>query len=197
VEAEISRSTYTATFVAARNTDGLRSFRRLLKFAGRQLGLRAIDVREERVIARASRRPVAPAAGEIPKVRRKGKTTMPSAAKFLGKTFLKLGDVKVNGPIRLFTFKATEGQYGKIDLEFDDHTVLSLNVTNTRAMYRAYGDDYGKWGGKEVELVVGEIEFEGKPTESIILKPISPPIEKKPPKPRKDSGSDMDDEVRF
>jgi hypothetical protein len=125
---------------------------------------------------------------------------MPSAGKFLGKAFLKLADVKVNGPLRLFTANASEGQYGKLDLEFDDHTVLSLNVTNTRAMARAYGDDYDEWGGKEVELVIGEVEFEGKPTESIVLKPLSPAIEKKPPPPKpkgSGKGGDMDDEIPF
>jgi len=122
---------------------------------------------------------------------------MPSAGKFLGRAFLKLADVKVNGPLRLFTVEAKEGQYGKLDLEFDDHTVLSLNVTNTRAMARAYGDDYGEWGGKEVELSVGETTFEGEPTETILLRPISPPSEKKPPKPKGAHGADMDDEMPF
>jgi hypothetical protein len=39
--------TFTITFVPRRNVDGVRAVRRLLKYAGRYLGLRAIDTREE------------------------------------------------------------------------------------------------------------------------------------------------------
>jgi hypothetical protein len=39
--------TFTITFVPRRNIDGARAVRRLLKYAGRYLGLRALDVREE------------------------------------------------------------------------------------------------------------------------------------------------------
>jgi hypothetical protein len=39
---------FTITFVPRRNVDGVRAVRRLLKYAGRYLGLRAIDLREER-----------------------------------------------------------------------------------------------------------------------------------------------------
>jgi hypothetical protein len=187
-------ATYTATFVAEPGANGLRSFRRLLKFAGRQLGLRCINAQELPSGAGAVR------GRRRPKVRRHGEMNMPSAGKFLGKVFLKLADVKVNGPLRLFTTDATEGQYGKLDLAFDDHTVLSLNTTNVRMMARTYGDDYDEWGGKEVELVVGETTFEGEPKETIVLKPISPPIEKKPPAPKpkgSGKGGDMDDEIPF
>jgi hypothetical protein len=37
---------FTITFVPRRNVDGTRAVRRLLKYAGRYLGLRAIDARE-------------------------------------------------------------------------------------------------------------------------------------------------------
>jgi len=182
--------TFTVTFAAADGTAGIHALRATLKFALRR-GLRAVD---------AQRLPSGVGAGggrNTSKVRRNGDMNMPSAGKFLGRAFLKLADVKVNGPLRLFTVEAKEGQYGKLDLEFDDHTVLSLNVTNTRAMARAYGDDYGEWGGKEVELSVGETTFEGEPTETILLRPISPPSEKKPPKPKGAHGADMDDEMPF
>lgn len=172
-------------------TDGIHALRATLKFALRR-GLRCVNAQELPSGVRAGggrKRPN--------KVRRNGEMNMPSAGKFLGRAFLKLAAVKVNGPLRLFTVEAKEGQYGKLDLEFDDHTTLSLNVGNTRAMARAYGDDYGEWGDKEVELSVGEVEFEGKPTESIILKPISPATPKKPPKPKGARGDDMDDEVPF
>ena len=64
-------------------------------------------------------------------------------------------------------------------LVFDDGTQLSLSVTNTRILADAYGTDAAKWIGKEIELNVGETAYEGKPQESILVKPISPPVEKK------------------
>ena len=180
---------YAVTFATADGTDGMHALRATLKFALRR-GLRCVN-------AQQLPSGVGAGGGMRRKVRRNGEMKMPSAGKFLGRAFLKLADVKVNGPLRLFTVEAKEGQYGKLDLEFDDHTVLSLNVTNTRAMARAYGDDYGEWGGKEVELSVGETTFEGEPTETILLRPISPPIAKKPPKPKGARGDDMDDEMPF
>jgi hypothetical protein len=38
--------TFTITFVPRRNVDGVRAVRRLLKYAGRYLGLRAVHAQE-------------------------------------------------------------------------------------------------------------------------------------------------------
>ena len=94
----------------------------------------------------------------------------------------------------------TEGKFDKPDLTFDDGTRLSLNVTNTRILARAYGTDSADWIDKEIELNVGETEYQGKLQESILVKPISPPIEKRPPpKPKgeSDKRGDLDDEIPF
>jgi len=125
-------------------------------------------------------------------------TTM-DITKYLGSAFLRVGDVKVNGPIRMVIESVTEGKFDKPDLTFDDGTRLSLNVTNTRTLARAYGTDGASWIGKEIELYLGETEYEGKLQESILVKPISPPIEKRPPKPKgeSDKRGDLDDEIPF
>lgn len=120
--------------------------------------------------------------------------------KYLGSAFLRVGDVKVNGPIRMVIESVTEGKFDKPDLTFDDGTRLSLNVTNTRTLARAYGTDGAGWIGKEIELYLGETEYEGKLQESILVKPISPSIEKRPPpKPKgeSDKRGDLDDEIPF
>jgi hypothetical protein len=53
------------------------------------------------------------------------------------------------------------------------------------------------WIGKEIELSLGEIEYQGTPQEAILVSPISPPIEKKtPPKPKSSDGG-MNDEIPF
>lgn len=106
-------------------------------------------------------------------------------SKFAGSVFLKVENIKASGPIRVTIVDVTEGLYDRPDLSFDDGTTLSCNVTNARALARAYGWESDDWKGKEVELAVGEIPYQGKPQESILVKPISPPIENKaPPKPR-------------
>jgi hypothetical protein len=112
--------------------------------------------------------------------------------KYLKKVFLKVDDVKANGPIRMRITDVTEGQYNKPDLTFHDGSQLSLNPTNNRVLLRAYGRDSNYWLGQEVELEVGEIQYQGQRRETILVKPISPPIENKaPPRP------EFDDAIEF
>ena len=113
-------------------------------------------------------------------------------SKYLGSVFLKVGGIRASGPIRVRITDVSEGQFGKPDLAFHDRTQLSLNPTNGLVLARAYGMDSDDWLDKEVELEVGEIQYQGKPQDIILLKPISPPIENKaPPKP------EFDDAVEF
>jgi len=117
--------------------------------------------------------------------------------KYLGNAFLKIADVKVNGPIKVTIVDVSVGDYEKLDASFDDGTRLSLNVTNTRALARAYGTDSDAWFGKQVELSLGEIAYQGKAQETITLTPISPPIEKKPPPSKKGGDGEPNDEIPF
>jgi hypothetical protein len=131
-------------------------------------------------------------------------TTM-DITKYLGSAFLKVADVKVNGPLRMVITSVVEGKFDKPDLVFDDGTQLSLSVTNTRILARAYGTDGADWIGKEIELNVGETEYQGKPQESILVKPISPPVEKKmrgdgttpARRIRREPANDMGDDIAF
>ena len=107
-------------------------------------------------------------------------------SKYIGGLFLKVEDIKGSGPVRAKIVDVSEGRYDKPDLTFDDGTRLGCNATNGRALARAYGFDSNDWVGKEVELVVGEIQYQGKPQEAILVKPISPPIENKAPPKRDD-----------
>jgi hypothetical protein len=119
---------------------------------------------------------------------------------YSGAAFLKVGDVKVNGPMRVVIADAQVGKYGKPDLTFDDGTKLSLNATNNRTLCRAYGTESDDWIGKEIELTLGEIEYQGKPQEAVIVNPISPPIEvekRTPPKPGNGPDGGMNDSIPF
>jgi hypothetical protein len=101
--------------------------------------------------------------------------------KYIWNVFLKVDDVKASGPIRVRITHVSEGRFGKPDLTFHDRTQLSLNATNGRVLARAYGMNSDDWLDKEIELKVGDIQYEGKHQEIILLKPISPPIKHKPP----------------
>jgi hypothetical protein len=126
-------------------------------------------------------------------------------SKYLGSVFRKVADVKVYGPIRVVIVGIVEGKFDKPDLVFDDRTRITLNVTNMRILARAYGTDTAFWIGKEIELNVGDTEYEGKPQESILITPISPPIDKKARADgptsargiRPGPANDMDDDIAF
>ena len=111
-------------------------------------------------------------------------------SKYVGNMFLKVDDVKAKGSIRVTITDVSEGRYGKPDLTFNDGTRLSVNATNGGLLARAYGMNSDDWIGKRIELVLGTIDYQGKPQEAVLVKPISPPIDA-PPKP------DLDDEIPF
>jgi hypothetical protein len=106
--------------------------------------------------------------------------------------FLKVEDIKASGPIRRIITKVSEGSFDKPDITFDDGTQLSCNKTNCSVLARAYGMESNNWIGKEVDLTVGEITYNGKPQEAILVKPITPPITKKAPPP-----SEFGDRIPF
>jgi hypothetical protein len=113
-------------------------------------------------------------------------------SEYLGSVFLKVNDIKLSGAIRVTITDVTRGQYDKPNIDFEDGTRLSCNTTNCRALARAYGRESKDWIGKQVELTLGEVEYQGQLQESIIIKPISLRIENKaPPKP------DLDEEIPF
>jgi hypothetical protein len=99
--------------------------------------------------------------------------------KYSGTPFLKPGDVKA-GSLRVVIVDVTEGKFGRPDLEFDDGAKLSINATNNRTLVASYGGESGEWINKEIELSLGEVEYDGQMQETVVVKPISPPIERKP-----------------
>jgi hypothetical protein len=191
---ERSATTFVVTLKpAVAGIDGIRALRATLKFALRRFGLCAVDIREH-AITGASRRHPAQVTGATQA--RQQEMIIMDMSKYLGSAFLKVGDVKA-GLIRSVVADITEGKYGKPDVTFDDGTRLSLNVTNTRILARAYGTDDADWIGKEIELYLGKIDYQGEPQESILVKPISPPIEKKPPPKRRKGIDDLDSPTDF
>ena len=71
--------------------------------------------------------------------------------------FLKVADLD-GGSIQETIAAIGPGKYDKANATFESGAVLSLNVTNTRALIKAYGSNSTDWLGKVVELYIGKIE---------------------------------------
>jgi len=117
-------------------------------------------------------------------------------SKYIGPQFLKVEDIRASEPRQVTIVDVKEGNYDKPTLHFDDGTCLDCNTTNGRALARAYGYESDDWIDKEVRLVVGEVQYQGKPQETVLIKPISPPVENKAP-PKPEPRPDFDDSIPF
>jgi hypothetical protein len=95
--------------------------------------------------------------------------------KFSGTIFLKVDDVR-DGALLMQIAAVREGKYDKPDIVFETGEMLSLNATNTKTLVRAYGPNSEDWIGKEIELALGKVKYQGELQEAVIVKPISPPI---------------------
>jgi hypothetical protein len=112
--------------------------------------------------------------------------------KYVGEMFIKVDDVR-DGPLRMQIAAIKEGQFEKPDMVFESGEVLSLNATNTRILMRAYGQDSADWVGKEVELALGQIPFQGQLRDSVVVKPISPSVAGK----GGETTGELDDQIPF
>jgi hypothetical protein len=116
--------------------------------------------------------------------------------KYSGETFIKLDHVRA-GPLQETIAGVKLGKYDKPNLLFESGEALSLNATNNTTLIRAYGPNSADWIGKEIELHAGQVEFQGKPLDAVLVRPISPLLKssertKLPSKPP-EFGSDPDE----
>src|SRR5262249_1194721 len=168
--------------------------RHLLKYALRCCGLRAVVCVERNELAPAVRRRRLHTRKHAER-----RPRMVAVKNYLGSNFLKLENVRAYLPIEVQIVDIVEGdKYDKLEATLSDGTRLSLNVTNTRVLAKAYGaTDTDDWVGKTIRLVEGEVPGrDGTPQPALLIEPVSPEIEKKvvpPPKPK----GDMDDEIPF
>jgi hypothetical protein len=107
--------------------------------------------------------------------------------------FIKLADVR-DRALRMQIAAVKEGQYQKPDVVFETGETLSLNATNTRILMRAYGTDSDHWIGKEIELYVGEVEFQKKMQPTVKVRPLSAPHNGGN---LKSSSRDFDDDIPY
>jgi hypothetical protein len=109
--------------------------------------------------------------------------------RFCGESFIKIADVR-SGPLQVW-----EGQYDRPDLVLETGEVLGLNATNNKILIRAYGPISEDWIGKDIELFLGQVEYQKKMQEAVIVRPISPPL--KPVAQTKAPKTNFADEIPF
>jgi hypothetical protein len=113
--------------------------------------------------------------------------------KYSGSVFRKVEDpdLREGRPVQVAITAVSEGKFEKPVLTFDDNTQLTINATNNRALMRAFGAESDLWLGRTVELVLGEVEYNGKTQISIVIQPLSLPITNKAAK------SGLNDNIPF
>jgi hypothetical protein len=133
-------------------------------------------------------------------VSEKGIKAMPmSMSKYAG-SFVRLEDVQ-DGPREETIHKVTQGKFDKPNLLFESGRLLSLNTTNARTLYAAYGDNSQDWCDKRIKLFAGLLTNpEGKKQDGVLVEPISPKLslaERTPLTEESAPSNEMDDEVPF
>jgi hypothetical protein len=201
----------TVTFVAMPGVDAIRSFRALLKAAGRHYGLRAVSVREcalthvedERARVFPSHPPRS--TREIPM------SAFSERIRSQTKGFYKVADLE-GGREVTHTIKHLDEameMFGKtMDiLNFSDTgRQLNVNQTNAEWLLNNLGNNPEQWAGQKVTLYLAEYEYGEKKGQTIRLK--LPGTTSKPAAPQGDGASktptrsasrkdDFDDSIPF
>jgi hypothetical protein len=111
--------------------------------------------------------------------------------KYSSQSFLKVADVR-DGPLLHQIGAVREGKFDKPELVFETGDILSLNATNTKTLIRAFGSDSDGWIGKQIELYLGKLQYQGSTQEGVIVRPISLPVnnEHEPDAPESPSFND-------
>jgi hypothetical protein len=117
--------------------------------------------------------------------------------KYSSAHFIKVTDVR-DGPIEAQIAAVREGKYDKPDLVFENGDMLSLNATNNKILMRAYGADSDYWLGKTIKMFLGEVEYQRKMQEAVLVQPISPSLkDTKAANANRATDQDPSDEIPF
>src|SRR5262249_6360006 len=111
-----------------------------------------------------------------------------------GSAFIKPDDVR-DGPRqeRIVNVYVSE-KYNCPVLDFESGDQLSLNVTNTRIMNKAYTTESDNWLGHVIELSLGTYTYKDETNETVVVRPISLREAAAPASPPRDS---MDDDIPY
>jgi hypothetical protein len=116
-------------------------------------------------------------------------------SKFGGDQYLKVEDIRASGPVRVTIEAVSAGNFDKPVASLSDGSTVQLNVSNTRTLIRVWGKNSEDWVGREIDLSIGQVDFRGEPTDSIVISPASAAIpigERKPP-----VEPNIDDDIPF
>ena len=121
-------------------------------------------------------------------------------SKYAGSAFLSLDDV-ADGPLRDKIAAVEPGSFNKPVLILSNGLRLSLNVTNTQTLLKAWGAESDDWIGEQVELYAGETKYQGEAKPSVLVRPLASDDKKKKPTaatPKaKRQSNDLDDEIPY
>jgi len=122
---------------------------------------------------------------------------MSDMSQYAGSQYWKVVDVR-DGPVKMKIEAVSISKFNKPDLVFADGSKFSVNATNAK-MLSSYGKNDSDWIGKEIQLEIGEAEFQGEKISTVIVHPISPPTVKSaaPTATKKSLAADLDDEIPF
>src|SRR5262249_33575600 len=121
---------------------------------------------------------------------RKGKDTM-DLSQYASSEFIKV-DERADGPQQKPIASIEPGKFDKPVVTFSDRTRLSLNGTNVNTIINAFGSTESEdLIGKDVELYVGTIRYQGDDKKSVLLRALSRPAATQSLK------AELDDEIRF
>jgi len=125
---------------------------------------------------------------------------MPDMTRYAGDLFLRVEDIRESGPKQVKIEGIEDGKFDKPVAKFSDGSSLTLNQTNVRTLLRSYGPESSNWITRDIELYIGTTTYQGRVQDSILVKPISPPIppsERKPLKPAEPKPDPLDDDIPF
>jgi hypothetical protein len=92
--------------------------------------------------------------------------------KFVGPRFIKPDHVR-DKPLRDTIAVVKQGKYEKLELVFESGDTLSLNATNTETLMNAYGRGSDSLIGKEIEMYLGQLKYNGADHDAVLIKPIT------------------------
>src|SRR5215510_3403933 len=101
--------------------------------------------------------------------------TIEDMSEFTGTDYVKFKDLQANGPRTEVIADCVPGNFDQPDLIFESGAVLTLNVTSTRALVRAYGKDARGWIGKTIRCYAGQVPYKDDMTDAALVEPISAP----------------------
>ena len=121
--------------------------------------------------------------------------------KYAGDAYRRVEDVRESGPLQAKITTIEDGAFDKPVAVLSDGTSVQLNQSNVRTLIRAWGKNSDDWIGKEIELAIGQITYNEKLVDTIVIKPISPAIPMKerstPPAASAPSRAELDDDLPF